>query len=116
IDPAALISSSRKRMPSTAESAEEELGGDTQFSASVVTARRLHARITRPRQTTCRAATVPIAENPPCRRTQDAGGHRPIQGRRKWSGQNSAGKYPLISRPMQISTRVGVVQAIRRPP
>ena len=30
--------------------------------------------------------------------------------------QNSAGKYPLISRPMQISTRVGVVQAIGRPP
>jgi hypothetical protein len=26
--------------------------------------------------------------------------------------QNSAGKYPLISRPMQISTRVGVVQAM----
>jgi hypothetical protein len=30
--------------------------------------------------------------------------------------QNSAGKYPLISRPIQISTRVGVVQAIRRFP
>src|SRR5438093_6296008 len=30
--------------------------------------------------------------------------------------QNSAGKYPLISRPMQISTRVGVVQAIGRLP
>jgi hypothetical protein len=30
-------------------------------------------------------------------------------------GQNSAGRYPLISRPMQISTRVGVVQAICRP-
>src|SRR5262245_41544762 len=26
--------------------------------------------------------------------------------------QNSAGRYPLISRPMQISTRIGVVQAI----
>ena len=26
--------------------------------------------------------------------------------------QNSAGKYPLISRPTQISTRVGVVQAM----
>ena len=26
--------------------------------------------------------------------------------------QNSAGRYPLISRPMQISTRVGVVQAM----
>ena len=26
--------------------------------------------------------------------------------------QNSAGRYPLISRPMQISTSVGVVQAI----
>jgi hypothetical protein len=26
--------------------------------------------------------------------------------------QNSAGKYPLISRPMQISTSVGVVQAM----
>src|SRR5262249_54039022 len=26
--------------------------------------------------------------------------------------QNSAGRYPLISSPMQISTRVGVVQAI----
>ena len=30
--------------------------------------------------------------------------------------QNSAGKYPLISRPMQISIRVGVVQVIRRLP
>src|SRR5215813_10499867 len=29
--------------------------------------------------------------------------------------QNSAGRYPLISSPMQISTRVGVVQAIGRP-
>src|SRR2546426_3512176 len=28
--------------------------------------------------------------------------------------QSSAGKYPLISRPTQISTRVGVVQAIGR--
>src|SRR5262249_60148179 len=28
--------------------------------------------------------------------------------------QNSAGRYPLISRPMQTSTRVGVVQAIGR--
>jgi hypothetical protein len=31
----------------------------------------------------------------------------------KWADQNSAGKYPLISRPIQISTSVGVVQAIR---
>ena len=31
-----------------------------------------------------------------------------------WRGQNSAGRYPLISSPMQISTRVGVVQAIGR--
>jgi hypothetical protein len=31
-------------------------------------------------------------------------------------GQNSAGRYPLISRPMQISTRIGVVQAIGRFP
>src|SRR5262245_5383799 len=30
--------------------------------------------------------------------------------------QSSAGKYPLISRPTQISTRVGVVQAIGRLP
>jgi hypothetical protein len=30
--------------------------------------------------------------------------------------QNSAGRYPLISRPMQISTRVGVIQAIGRLP
>src|SRR5262249_49930260 len=30
--------------------------------------------------------------------------------------QNSAGKYPLISRPTQISTRVGIVQAIGRLP
>jgi hypothetical protein len=30
--------------------------------------------------------------------------------------QNSAGRYPLISSPMQISTRVGVVQAIGRLP
>ena len=29
--------------------------------------------------------------------------------------QNSAGRYPLISSPMQISTRVGVLQAIGRP-
>ena len=30
--------------------------------------------------------------------------------------QNSAGRYPLISRPTQISMRVGVVQVIRRLP
>jgi hypothetical protein len=36
----------------------------------------------------------------------------PTQTRRD---QNSAGRYPLISRPMQISTRVGVVHAIGRP-
>ena len=30
--------------------------------------------------------------------------------------QNSAGRYPLISSPMQISTRVGVLQAIARLP
>ncbi|SRR6266478_780436 len=30
----------------------------------------------------------------------------------KIRNQNSAGRYPLISRPMQISTRVGVVQSI----
>src|SRR5215216_3312069 len=29
--------------------------------------------------------------------------------------QNSAGRYPLISRPMQISTSVGVVQAMEFP-
>jgi hypothetical protein len=46
---------------------------------------------------------------------------RPLTGRPfrcaqlRW-GQNSAGRYPLISRPMQISTRVGVVQAIGRLP
>jgi hypothetical protein len=32
------------------------------------------------------------------------------------SDQNSAGRYPLISRPTQISMRVGVVQVIRRLP
>src|SRR4029453_7670095 len=36
-------------------------------------------------------------------------GSRSVAGRY----QNSAGKYPLISRPMQISTRVGVVQTMR---
>ena len=30
--------------------------------------------------------------------------------------QNSAGRYPLISSPMQISTRVGALQAIGRLP
>ena len=35
--------------------------------------------------------------------------------RMRWD-QNSAGRYPLISSPMQISTRVGVVQAIARLP
>ena len=30
--------------------------------------------------------------------------------------QNSAGRYPLISRPTQISTRIGVVQVISRLP
>jgi hypothetical protein len=36
----------------------------------------------------------------------------PFQPMRR--NQNSAGRYPLISRPMQISTRVGAVQVIRR--
>ena len=51
---------------------------------------------------------------PPAAEPRTRAVNRPIQDRRRW-GQNSAGKYPLISRPMQISTRVGVVQAICRP-
>ena len=37
---------------------------------------------------------------------------RPLRCAQVRRGQNSAGRYPLISSPMQISTRVGVVQAI----
>jgi len=53
---------------------------------------------------------------PPAAEPRTRAVNRPIQDRRKWADQNSAGKYPLISRPMQISTRVGVVQAIGRLP
>ena len=41
---------------------------------------------------------------------------RPFRSAQLRRGQNSAGRYPLISRPMQISTRIGVVQAIDRLP
>jgi hypothetical protein len=44
------------------------------------------------------------------------GGQSIAPFRIKWADQNSAGKYPLISRPIQISTSIGVVQAIRRFP
>src|SRR5262249_18616001 len=67
----------------------------------------VHAHITRPRQTACRA-TVPLRKPSPLRRAQDAGGQSPHSGSTQWD-QNSAGKYPLISRPTQISTRVGVI-------
>jgi hypothetical protein len=70
-----------------------------------------------PCQTACRAATIPLRKPSPRRRAKHEGGEsshsEPMQIGRD---QNSAGKYPLISRPMQISTRVGVVQAIGRFP
>src|SRR5215510_6967148 len=40
---------------------------------------------------------------------------RPFQTAQNAADQNSAGRYPLISSPMQISTRVGVLQTIGRP-
>jgi hypothetical protein len=40
----------------------------------------------------------------------------PFRTARLRPDQNSAGRYPLISSPMQISTRVGVVQVIGRLP
>jgi hypothetical protein len=40
----------------------------------------------------------------------------PFRTAQNAADQNSAGRYPLISSPMQISTRVGVVQAIDRLP
>jgi len=46
---------------------------------------------------------------PPAAEPRTRAVNRPIQDRRKWADQNSAGKYPLISRPTQISTRVGVI-------
>src|SRR5215831_8353092 len=39
----------------------------------------------------------------------------PFRTAQNAADQNSAGRYPLISSPMQISTRVGVLQAIGRP-
>ena len=68
--------------------------------------------ITHSCQTACRANTT--AESPPSLGARAV--NRPIQDRREGPDQNSAGKYPLISRPMQISTRIGVVQAIDRLP
>ena len=49
----------------------------------------------------------------PRRRTQ---GNCPYRIDAEGPDQNSAGRYPLISRPTQISTRIGVVQVIRRVP
>jgi hypothetical protein len=47
------------------------------------------------------------------RRPEYEGGESPHSGPTQMGrDQNSAGRYPLISRPMQISTGVGVVQAI----
>jgi hypothetical protein len=40
----------------------------------------------------------------------------PVRTAQMRRDQNSAGRYPLISSPMQISTRVGVLQAIGRLP
>src|SRR5215813_13576581 len=51
----------------------------------------------------------PHGRRPPCRTG------RPFRTAQNAVDQNSAGRYPLISSPMQISTRVGVVQAIGRP-
>jgi hypothetical protein len=48
---------------------------------------RLHARITRSRQTACRATTVPLRRTSPRRRAQDARSNRPIQDRRKWGSE-----------------------------
>jgi hypothetical protein len=77
-----------------------------QFSPPALTAR--------PRL--CAAAPEP---RPPMSGTDDSNVEslRPamnlIGGQSIGPDQNSAGKYPLISRPIQISTSVGVVQAIR---
>src|SRR5262249_21827608 len=51
----------------------------------------------------------PHGRRPPCRTG------RPRHDRAKWGDQTSAGTYPWMSSPMQISTRIGVLQAIGRP-
>jgi hypothetical protein len=73
------------------------------------------ARLPRTRQTACRAATV-LFRKFPLPPNQNGGVSTAHSGPTHVGDQNSAGKYPLISKPMQISTRVGVVQAICRPP
>src|SRR5262249_5090151 len=71
---------------------------------------RPHARVARPCQTACRAATIPLRKASSRRRAGHEGGESPHSGPTQTGrDQNSAGRYPLISRPMQISTRVGVV-------
>jgi hypothetical protein len=57
-----------------------------------------------------------ISENVALPPNQNGGGSIAHSGPTQVGDQNSAGKYPLISKPMQISTRVGVVQVIRRLP
>src|SRR5262249_35013955 len=71
---------------------------------------RTHTRVTLPCQTACRATTIPLWKTTSRRRAEHDGGEAPHSGpRQARRNQNSAGRYPLISRPMQISTRVGVV-------
>jgi hypothetical protein len=77
---------------------------------------RPHARVARPCQTACGAATIPLRKASSRRRAEHEDGESPHSGPTQTRrDQNSAGRYPLISRPMQISTRVGVVHAIGRP-
>src|SRR5207302_10756351 len=77
---------------------------------------RPHARVARPCQTACGAATIPLRKASSRRRAEHEDGESPHSGPTQTRrDQNSAGRYPLISRPMQISTRGGVVHAIGRP-
>ena len=62
-----------RRYPSAARVA---VGGD----GNACLRARLHARITRSRQTACRATTVPLRKTSPRRRTQDAGVKSPHSG------------------------------------
>jgi len=71
---------------------------------------RPHACVARPCQTACRAATIPLRKASSRRRAAHEGGESPHSGPTQTRrDQNSAGRYPLISRPMQISTSLGVV-------
>src|SRR4029077_3379107 len=71
---------------------------------------RTHARVTLPCQGACGATTVPLRKTTSRRRAEHDGGEAPHSGATQMGrDQNSAGRYPLISRPMQISTSLGVI-------